>query len=183
MANVPPFTSQYAFPQEGLNAILNIIPKQFDNAAHTLGNLYIGLFTTSWATIQAYTSAAIQLNTGTYPVTELASTGYARSAALTAGTWGANTASTVTIGANSVATYQSTYTGGVTFTNSSSSTWTAVNGMFIATGSAGGTAGTASGSTCTVLWYSPFSDSSTVTLAPNDSLTVTPSWITVPYPA
>ena len=183
MASVPPFTSQYAFPQEGLNALLNIAPKYFDNASHTLGNLYVGLFTTSWATIQAYTSQALTLNTGTYPVTELSSSGYARSSALTAGTWGANTASTVTIGANTVSTYQSTYTGGVTFTNSSGSTWTGVNGIFLATGSAGGTAGTASGGTCTVIWYSPFSDSSTVTLANGDSLTVTPTWIAVPYPA
>ena len=183
MATIPPFASQYAFPQEGLTALLNIAPKNFDGAGHTLGSIYVGLFTTSWATIQAYTSQNLTLNTGTYPVTELASSGYARSSALTAATWTSPSASTVTIGANTVATMQSTYTGGVTFTNSSGSTWTAVNGIFLATGASAATAGNASGSGTTVLWYSPFSDSSTVTLANGDSITVTPTWISVPYPA
>ena len=184
MAAVPPTTSAYVCPQEGLNALLNISPKFFDNAAHTLGNIYVGLFTTAWATVQAMTSSAVTLNTGTtLKVDELASSGYARSAALTASSWGANTTSTVTIGANTVSVQQSTYGGTITFTNSSGGAWTAVNGIFLATGASGGTAGNASGAGTTVLWYAQFTDGNAVTVANGDSITVTPIWVSAPYPA
>lgn len=171
-------TSLYLWPQEGLDALMSVVPKNGTNYA----NLYLGLFTTSWSTVQGYglTNINVTLNTGTYPVTELASaTGYTARTTLAAGSWGAQTAGTVTIGSNTVNVRQSTYPA-VTITNSSGSTWTGVNGIFVATSA---TVGQASGAGTTVLWYAPFSDSSTVTLANGDSLTITPTWQSAPYPA
>ena len=34
-----------------------------------------------------------------------------------------------------------------------------------------------------VLWYAPFADLGTVTLASGDSLSITPTWQSAPYPA
>jgi len=171
-------SSNYLFPQEGLDYIMGVIPK----AGTTPSTLYLGLFTTSWATVQGYglTNINVTLNTGTYSVTELASaTGYTTRTSLAAASWGAQSAGTVTIGSNTVNVRQSTYPA-VTITNTSGSTWTGVNGIFVATSA---TVGQASGSGTTVLWYAPFSDGSTVTLANGDSITVTPTWQSAPYPA
>lgn len=172
-------TSNYVFPAEGLDYLLGVVPK----GGTTPATLYLGLFTTSWATIQGYglTNTSITLNGGTYPVTELStSTGYATRPSLAAATWGAATAGTTTIGANTINVRQSTYGSAITITNGSAGTWTGVNGMFIATSA---TVGQASGSGTTVLWYAPFSDASTVTLAPGDSVSITPTWQSAPYPA
>jgi len=172
-------TSQYVFPQEGLDYLLGVIPKGGTAPA----TLYLGLFTTSFSTIQGYgiANTNITLNTGTYPVTELASaTGYTARPSLASGTWGAQTAGTVVIGANTINVRQSTYGSAISITNSSASAWTNINGIFIATSA---TVGQASGSGTTVLWYAPFSDSSTVTLAVGDTLNVTPTWQSAPYPA
>ena len=170
-------TSQYLWPQEGLDALMAVVPKNGTNYS----SLYLGLFTTSWSTIQGYglTNIAVTLNGGTYPVTELASaTGYTTRPTLSAASWGAQAAGTVTIGANTINVRQSTYPT-VTITNTSGSTWTGVNGIFVATSA---TVGSASPTT-TVLWYAPFSDGSTVTLANNDSIAITPVWQSAPYPA
>jgi len=172
-------TSNYVFPAEGLDYLLGVVPKGGTAPA----TLYLGLFTTSWATIQGYglTNTSITLNGGTYPVTELASaTGYTARPSLAAATWGAATAGTTVIGANTINVRQSTYGSAITITNTSASTWTGVNGMFIATSA---TVGQASGAGTTVLWYAPFSDGSTVTLAVNDSVSITPTWQSAPYPA
>jgi len=75
---------------------------------------------------------------------------------------------------------QSTYGSAIAITNSSASAWTNINGMFIATSA---TVGQASGAGTTVLWYAPFSDGSTVTLASGDTLNITPTWQSAPYPA
>lgn len=167
-------TSNFVFPQEGLDYLLGIVPK--GGTAPT--TLYLGLFTTSWATIQGYGTANINitLNGGTYSVTELASaTGYTTRQSLTAGNWGAQSAGT----SGSINVRQTTYPA-VTITNTSGSTWSAVNGIFVATSA---TVGQASGSGTTVLWYAPFADLSTVTLANGDSLSITPTWQSAPYPA
>ena len=172
-------TSQYLWPQEGLDYLMGIVPK----AGTTPSNLYLGLFTTSWSTIQGYglTNINVTLNGGTYPVTELSSaTGYATRPTLAAATWGAQSAGTVTIGSNTINVRQSTYGSAITITNSSGSTWSGVNGIFVASSA---TVGQASGSGTTVLWYAPFSDGSTVTLANGDSISITPVWQSAPYPA
>ena len=172
-------TSQYLWPQEGLDYLMGVVPK----GGTTPANLYLGLFTTSWATIQGYglTNINVTLNTGTYTVAELASTtGYTTRPTLAAGSWGAQAAGTVTIGANTINVRQSTYGSAITITNSSGSTWSGVNGIFIASSA---TVGQASGSGTTVLWYAPFSDGSTVTLANGDSISITPVWQSAPYPA
>ena len=132
------------------------------------------------------TNINVTLNGGTYPVTELASaTGYTSRPAIYATSgggnpyWGAQAAGTVTIGSNTINVRQST-AGTITITNTSGSTWTGVNGIFICNSA---TVGQASGSGTTVLWYAPFSDGSTVTLANGDSITITPVWQSAPYPA
>lgn len=147
-------------------------------------SLYLGLFTTSWSTIEGYgyTNINVTLNTGTYPVTELSSaTGYASRVTLTNTSWGTQSAGTVTIGSNTINVRQSTYPA-VTITNTSGSTWTGVNGIFVANWATVGGVSTGASGNC-VLWYAPFSDGSTVTLANGDSITVTPTWQSAPYPA
>ena len=171
-------TSQYLWPQEGLDYLMGVVPKGGTAPA----NLYLGLFTTSWATIQGYglTNINVTLNTGTYPVTELTSYNGGTRPTLASGSWGAQAAGTVTIGANTINVRQSTYSSAIVITNSSGSTWTGVNGIFVATSA---TVGQASGGGTTVLWYAPFSDGSTVTLANGDSISITPVWQSAPYPA
>lgn len=175
-------TSSYVFPQEGLDYSLNVFPRATQAAP---SNLYIGLFTTSWATVLGYglTNTAITLNTGTYPVTELGSaTGYTARYTVPSTAWQSPTSGTVVIGANTINVRQTTTTGSgttVSFTNSGSSSWT-VNGIFVATAA---TVGQASGAGTTVLWYAPFSDGNSVTIGVGDQLTITPTWQTAPYPA
>jgi hypothetical protein len=174
-------SSNYVFPQEGLNFLLNTAPKASAFPATT----YLGLFTTSWGTIQGYGTANtnITVNSGSYPVTELAAVsgiGYSR-AALVSGTWGAPTAGTTTIGANTINVQQSTYGSALTFT-CQSGTWANINGIFIATMSGVGSASNTAANQI-VLWYAPFADLGTVTLASGDSLSITPTWQSAPYPA
>jgi hypothetical protein len=176
-------SSNYVFPQEGLNYLLGVAPRGNAFPATT----YLGLFTTSWGTIQGYGTANtnITVNSGTYPVTELAAVsgiGYAR-AALVSGTWGAPTAGTTVIGANTINVQQSTYGSAQTFT-CQSGTWANINGIFIATMSGVGSASNPAASPqAIVLWYAPFADLGTVTLASGDSLSITPTWQSAPYPA
>lgn len=176
-------TSPWVFPNEGLDYSLNIFPR----ATQTVPtNLYVGLFTTSWSTILGYglTNTNITLGTGTYPVAELASvTGYTARYTVPSTAWQTPTTGTVVIGANTIKVEQTTTTGSgttITFTNSGSSAWSPVYGIFIATAA---TVGQASGAGTTVIWYAPFSDLNPVTLAVGDSLTVTPTWQSAPYPA
>ena len=174
-------TSNYVFPLEGLNYLLGVAPR-----GNTFPNTtYLGLFTTSWGTIQGYgtTNTNITLNSGTYPVTELAAVsgiGYTR-ASLVSGTWGAPTTGTTTIGANTINVQQTTYGTALTFT-CQSGTWNNINGIFIGSWSTvGGASNPASNNV--VLWYAPFADLGTVTLASGDSLSITPTWQSAPYPA
>ena len=176
-------SSLFVFPQEGLDYALGVLPK----GGTAPSTLYLGLFTTAWSTVQGYglTNINITLGTGTYPVTELASaTGYTTRKSIPASDWGLPSASTYTIGSNTINVRQVTTnaagtTGPYVFTNGGSSAWS-VTGMFIATSP---TVGQASGAGTTVLWYAPWADQTAVSVAVGDSLTVTPTWQSAPYPA
>jgi len=175
-------SSLYLWPQEGLTYLLNAAPK----AAVFPSTLYLGVFTTPWATVEGYGYGNINvtLNSGTYPVIELAAIsgiGYQRYA-LTSGNWGAPVAGTTTIGANVINVMQSVYNAAQTYTSTSGS-WANINGIFVATTSGVGTISNQVGATgTTVLWYAPFADVGTITVASGDSLAVTPTWATAPYP-
>jgi len=149
------------------------------------------LFTTAWSTIEAYgfTNTNVTLNSGTYPVTEVSGTGaggYSR--LVTSGVvWGAPGAGTTVIGANTINVQQSTYGTAQTFT-CTSGTWTPVYGMFLATwGTVNGASNPSSAAPPNlpnvVVWYAPFADLNPVTLSSGDSLSITPTWQSAPYPA
>ena len=174
------FTSNYLFPNEGLNYLLNIVPR---NTAPIPTTTYMGLFTTPWLTIQSGTSNVTLSGTtfvGGTPtfIAEANFTNYSRSA-IPNTAWGAGTGASLTIsgsgGFTTGVSGQATVTAtGYTFTaNSSQTIW----GIFISnSGGTTGSAGTGASGTVTVLWYAPFSDLNSVTLASGDSLTVTPTW-------
>ena len=175
-------SSLYLWPQEGLNYLLTSAPLGTPFPAST----YLGLFVTPWATAEGYSpNINVTLNSGTYPMVELAAIsgiGYSRPV-LVSGTWGAPTAGTTVIGANTINVQQTTYGTALTYT-CASGTWANINGIFLATTSGVGTISNQSGATgTTVLWYAPFSDLGTVTLSSGDSLSVTPTWQSAPYPA
>jgi len=174
-------TSPYLFPQEGLNYLLNISPRAAVNIPNPL---YVGLFTTPWTNITSsgYSNIAATLNTGTFNILEVSGTGasgYNRLAISGAG-WNASTTGSVTIGSNTISVQQTTYSGAATFT-CTSGTWSSIYGIFIAT--SGQTYSQSNGASMTVLWYAPFADLNPVTLASGDSLAVTPTWQSAPYPA
>lgn len=167
-------SSPYVFPAEGLNHLLNIVPR----GVNTVPTYYLGLFSTSWATISGYLNNSTGINivlsgtTGNY-VTEVSGGNYSRASV---GNWGAAVSGTATVNGVTISGLQTTTTSGFTFTCNSGS-WT-VNGIFVASGSAGGS----SAGTTTVVWYAPFSDISTVTVASGDSIIITPTWQSLPYP-
>jgi len=172
------FNSTFYFPQEGLNYLLNLFPR---NTATISGTTYIGLIGTPWATISGYVAATdepITLNSGTYTVAEVSGmTGYSRQA-ITSATWNAPAFTTISINTSTGIPVQYTTTSsGYTWTNTGT-TFSGINGIFITLGS-GVNYTSASGA---VIWYAPFSDLSTVTLASGDSLTVTPTWQMASYP-
>lgn len=172
-------TSSFVFPAEGLDYLLGVVPK----AGTTPANLYLGLFTTPWNTVLGYGTAniGITLNTGTQIVNELASaTGYTVRKTIASTDWGAASAGTATIGGATINVRQITTSGAYVFTNGGASAWTNIYGMFIASAA---TVGQASGAGTTVLWYAPFTDLQPVTLAVGDSLSITPTWQSAPYPA
>jgi hypothetical protein len=175
------FNSNFYFPQEGLNYLLNAIPRGTQAVPSTL---YLGLSATTWSTISGYAAAGsvpITLNGGTYPVLEASGLpGYNRLTLSGAG-WQAPATNTITIGTSTgVPVQYCTYSGNsaLTFTNTGN-TYSTINGIFL---TITGTVGSSSAGGSTVLWYAPFSDLSTVTLASGDSLTVTPTWQSASYP-
>lgn len=174
------FNSNFYFPQEGLNYLLNVVPRNTQAAPSIT---YIGLVATSWATISGYAVAGdnpITLNAGTWAVTEASGfTGYNR-LTLSGASWGIPVSGLITIGTStSVPIQGTTYSGSsLTWTNNGT-TYSGINGMFV---SISGTPGLTSASGGTVLWYAPFSDLSTVVLASGDSLTITPTWQMASYP-
>jgi len=179
------FSSSYIFPQEGLDYLMGVVPKGLAAS----GTLYLGLWgqgtgtnVTTWATISGtYANAGtinITLNSGTNPVYEVASfTGYTARTTLTAGNWGAQTSTTVNVSGNAALPVRySTYTPAITFTNGQSTTVSGINGIFLCIGASGTNVGSTSGPSLGVLWYAPFSDFSSVTLASGDSISITPTW-------
>lgn len=169
-------TQYYLFPQEGLNQILNIVPK---GSATFPATNYLGLFSTAWSTISGYIAPAgninVTLNTGTNVVTEISTGGYARQGLVTA-SWNGSSPSSGSYTVNGVAISGQYYTtvSGFTFT-CTSGTWT-VNGVFVCSGA------TAGSITSGVYFYAPFSDLQPVTVASGDSIVVTPTWVALPYP-
>jgi len=177
------YSSSYIFPQEGIDYQMAVIPK----GAAISGTVYLGLWGqgtganyTSWATISGYASAsqiAITLNSGTYPVYEVAPfTGYTTRTSLVNGNWGAQTTTSITVpGNSSLPVRYSTYNTPIVFTNGGA-TASGINGIFLAIGASGTNVGSTSGPSLTVLWYAPFSDYSSITLASGDSISITPTW-------
>lgn len=178
------FASSYVFPQEGLDYLMSIVPK----GATASGTIYLGLWgqgaganLTTWPAISGYATAGninITLNSGTYPVYEMSSfTGYTARTALTAGNWGAQTTTTVNVSGNaSLPVRYCTYSPAITFTNGQASTVSGINGIFLCIGASGTNVGSSSSPSLSVLWYAPFSDYSSVTLASGDSISITPTW-------
>ena len=164
--------STYLFPQEGLDQILNIIPK----TASALTTYYVGLFSTPWSTISggvAVSGINVTLNTGTNTIAEVSGVNYARQT-LVSGSWGAIANGTAVVNGVTISGRQTTTVSGFTFTCGSGS-WT-VNGIFVCSGA------TAYGTNSGVFWYAPFSDTNPVTVASGDSIVVTPTWQALPYP-
>jgi len=170
------FNSNYLIPNEGLDYSINIFPRGI-NALPS--GTYMGLFTTSWSTIQAGTPN-VTLNGsvgGSSVINEASFTNYSRQF-IPSGTtyWTSPSGANFTV-SGTVSGQITTTNSGYSFTNSGTSQ--SIYGMFLATTAATGvvTSGTGSGTnTPTVLWYAPFSDLNAVTLATGDSLTVTPTW-------
>lgn len=177
------YSSSYIFPQEGLDYQMAVIPK----GATVSGTIYLGLWgqgsgsnLTSWSTISGYANAgniAITLNSGTYPVYEVSAfTGYASRTALTAANWGAQTSTTVSVSGNATLPVRfSTYSPAIQFTNGGA-TVSGINGIFLCIGASGTNVGSSSSPSLSVLFYAPFSDYSSVTLASGDSISITPTW-------
>lgn len=112
------------FPDEGLNAILAVWPKNGSNYA----TMYMGLFTSQTATTVPAASAVLATPTG---VTEAAFTNYARQS-IAAASWGATAAGSPD--------GRQTTAGAVSFPAVGATVGGAINGYFIATASTAGTA-------------------------------------------
>lgn len=140
------------FPDEGLDAILAVFPKNGTNYA----NLYLGLFTSQTAnTVPARTATGGAVPAGW---TEAAGTSYAR-ATVAAADWG----SPSTNGSGRKIT-ASQYT----FPTVGAGGWGTANGFFLATQSA-------SGASDKIVYFANFDDVTAVTLNAGDVIKVTPS--------
>lgn len=140
------------FPDEGLDYLLGIVPKNGTNLATT----YLGLFTSQTATTTPASTAVLATATG---VTEAAFSGYAR-VAVAAADWG--TAGAETIWSQAVRRVTATQKSFPAATGADS---TPINGFFVATASTAGVA----------LYYSNFDDTTAIaSLALGDIIRVTP---------
>lgn len=172
------YSSSYVFPVEGLDYLMNVVPKGLTAS----GTIYLGLWgqATTWATVSGYATngqIGITLNSGTYPVYEVAPfTGYTSRPALTASNWGAFNTTTVNVSGNAtLPVAYTTYSPAIQFINQGT-TVSGINGIFLCIGASGTNVGSTSGPALGVLWYAPFSDYSSVTLASGDSVSITPTW-------
>lgn len=141
-------------PDEGLDYILAIVPKNGTNIATT----YLGLFTSQTASTVPASTAVLATPTG---VTEAGYTSYARQS-IAAASWG-------TTGAKTIWTQSArgTTAGQVSFPAATATYSTAINGFFIATASTAGIA----------LAYSNFDDTTAVaTMAIGDIVRLTPTF-------
>lgn len=141
-------------PNEGLDYILGIFPKNGTNLSTT----YLGLFTGATASTTPAATAVLSTSTG---VTEAGYTSYAR-VSIAAASWG-------TIGAKTIWTQSArgTTAAQVSFPAATATYSTAINGFFLATASTLGTC----------LFYSNFDDVTAVaTMAIGDIVMVTPTY-------
>lgn len=138
------------FPDEGLDAILAIVPKNGTNLANT----YMFLFTGGTASTVPASSATIGTMGGGFA--EATGTSYARQA-IAAASWGSAAAGT---GGRKVTAGQ------VTFPTVGSGGWGTINGFGLASASTSGVA----------LFYANFDDTTAITSAVNDVIKVTPTW-------
>lgn len=142
------------FPNEGLDYLLGIVPKNGTNLANT----YVGLFTGATASTTPAATAVLSTSTG---VTEAAYTSYAR-AVIAAASWGSPGAKTIwSQSARGVTAAE------VSLPAATAAYATAINGFFIATASTSGVA----------LFYSNFDDVTAVpSMAIGDIIKVTPTF-------
>lgn len=136
------------FPNEGLDAIMAIFPKNGAN----LSSLYMGFFTSQTASTVPGATAVLATATG---VTEATGTSYARQQILAA-SWGAQAAGSPD-GRKSTA-------GVVTFPAVGAGGWGTINGFFLASASTAGIA----------IAYANFDDVTAIVSAAGDVITVTP---------
>ena len=137
------------FPDEGIDAILTIWPKNGTN----VGTVWMGLFTSQTSTTCPANSAVLLTSTG---VTEATGTSYARQP-ITSGSWAGDAAGNPN--------GRATTAGTVTLATVGSGAWGTVNGFFLATAVSGGTA----------YCYSNFSDTTAIVTAQNDVIKVVPT--------
>jgi len=170
------FNSNYLFPNEGLDYILNIFPRGTNSLP---SGTYMGLFSTPWSTIQASGTPNVTLNgvanSSAYFIQEANFTGYSRQFIPSGATyWTAPIGASFTV-SGTVSGQTTTTNSGYTFSATATGT---VYGIFISnSGTAAVTSsGTGNGTNPTVIWYAPFSDLNAVTVASGDSITVTPTW-------
>lgn len=136
------------FPNEGLDAIMAIFPKNGAN----LSSLYMGFFTSQTASTAPGATAVLATATG---VTEATGTAYARQQILAA-SWGAQAAGSPD-GRKSTA-------GVVTFPAVGAGGWGTINGFFLASALTLGIA----------IAYANFDDVTAIVSAAGDVITVTP---------
>lgn len=142
------------FPDEGLDYLLGIFPKNGTNAA----TLYLGLFTSQTATTTPANTAVLATATG---VTEATFTSYAR-VAVAAADWG--TAGADTIWSQAVRRVTAAQK---SFPAAGAAYATPINGFFLATTSGAGTG--------IAVYYSNFDDTTAIaSLALGDIIRVTP---------
>lgn len=141
-------------PDEGLDYLLGIFPKNGSNLATT----YLGLFTSQTASTVPASTAVLATSTG---ITEAAYTGYAR-VAVAAADWGAVGAKTMWSQAGRGVTSSQK-----SFPAATAAYATAINGFFLASASTGGAA----------LMISNFDDTTAIaSLALGDIIRVTPTF-------
>lgn len=136
------------FPDEGLNAILAIFPKNGAN----LANLHLGFFTSQTPSTVPAANAVLATATG---VTEATGTNYSRTA-IPAANWGANSAGSPD-GRRTTASAVVTPTVGA-------GGWGTINGFFLASASSGGVA----------IYYANFDSGLAIPTSVGDVITVTP---------
>lgn len=136
------------FPDEGLNALLAIVPKNGAN----LSQLFLGFFTSQTPSTVPAANAVLSTLTG---VTEASGTNYSRTA-IAAGAWGANSAGSPD-GRRTTASATATPAVGA-------GGWGTLNGFFLATAATVGTA----------IYYANFASGLGIPTSVGDVVTVTP---------
>ena len=137
------------FPNEGIDLIMAIFPKNGTN----LATMNLGLFTSQTASTVPAATAVLATSTG---VTEATGTAYARPS-IAAASWGAQGAGTPDGRASAA--------GQVTMATVGAGGWGTANGFFLANASSAGIA----------IFYANFSDTTAIVTASGDVIKVTPT--------